>query len=132
MSSMTSKIDFAFIKFMVSDFEAIAQFYQRSLNLEVVRKIETPVCIELVMQLPDQTNGFCLILYKPLGDHAFDSCSLHGPLGFYVDNLDDAIDRCLRQGAVLEQGPFRAGGFRVAFLRDPESHALELLERVAV
>ncbi len=127
---MTNRISFAFVKFIVRDLENVSEFYQKSLELEIVRKIEAPVCIELVMRFPGQANGFCLILYKPLKDQSLQSCELHGPLGFYVDNLDDAVDRCLSHGAILEQSPFRAGGFRVAFLRDPEAHLLELLERV--
>lgn len=127
---MTNKISFAFFKFIVRDLEKVSEFYQNSLGLEIVRKIEAAICVELVMRFPGQANDFCLILYKPLKDQALQSCGLHGPLGFYVDNLDDAIDRCLRHGAILEQDPFHAGRFRVAFLRDPEAHVLELLERV--
>jgi catechol 2,3-dioxygenase-like lactoylglutathione lyase family enzyme len=53
-----------------------------------------------------------------------------GRLVILVDNVDDLVDRLAEQGALIEREPRDDDSteFRVAFVRDPNGHVLELRE----
>jgi lactoylglutathione lyase len=121
---------FAFVKFVVRDLHAMRAFYERALQLVAVRTIDTPAITEILMRPQGETEGFCLVLYKSRDDRAVTLGDAHGPLGFYVESASDAFENALREGAAPLKAPFEISGLRVAFVRDPEGHELEFLERL--
>ena len=51
-------------------------------------------------------------------------------LAFHTADLGAALERVLGAGATLERAPYLTpGGARVAFVKDPDGHRLELVEK---
>jgi predicted enzyme related to lactoylglutathione lyase len=126
---MTS-VQFAFVKLVVRDLDAMSDFYQRALGLYPARTIDTDTITEIVMRPKGEENGFCLVLYKPKDGRQITIGNGHGPVGLYVKDADEAFENALREGASLQQEPFNVAGLRVAFVNDPEGHELEFLARL--
>jgi lactoylglutathione lyase len=55
----------------------------------------------------------------------------YGHIAIGVDDLDETLARLKEQGIEPEREPYRVreGGSRLAFVRDPDSYRVELIER---
>jgi predicted enzyme related to lactoylglutathione lyase len=126
---MTS-VQFAFVKLVVRDLDAMSGFYQRALNLYPARTIDTDTITEVIMRPKGEGAGFCLVLYKPKDGREITTGNAHGPVGLYVTDADEAFENAIREGASPLQKPFNVAGLRVAFVNDPEGHELEFLARL--
>lgn len=119
-----------FMKFVVADLEAMADFYSRAFGLVVAQTIDLPDIRELVLRRAGDETGFSLILYwnkaAALGD-SVEIGSGHGPLGLYVRDVDAAYNWAVAQGAQPHRPPWNSGTMRVAFVLDPEGRELELI-----
>ncbi len=124
-----ASVQFAFVKFVVRDLDAMLGFYQRALDLHPTRTIETDTITEIIMRPRGEESGFCLVLYKPKDGGAITVGNGHGPVGIYVKDADEAFENAIREGASAQQKPFNVAGLRVAFVNDPEGHELEFLAR---
>jgi len=118
---------FAFVKLIVDDVEGAVDFYARVLGLTVSQTIDLPGLIEKVLTKPGQQGGASLILYHHKDRRPLTLGDAHGPVGFYVRDVDAAYAHALAQGATPHREPFDAGTLRVAFILDPEGHEVELL-----
>ncbi len=125
---MTS-VQFAFVKLVVRDLDAMSGFYQRALDLYPARTIDTETVTEIIMRPKGEENGFCLVLYNPKDGREIKIGNAHGPVGLYVKDADAAFANAIREGASPLQKPFNIAGLRVAFVNDPEGHELEFLAR---
>lgn len=121
-------VQFAFVKLVVRDLQAMSDFYQRALDLYPTRTIETGTATEIVMRPNGVKSGFCLVLYKPANNPNITIGNGHGPVGVYVENADEAFALAIREGATPKQEPFEVPGLRVAFVEDSEGHELEFLQ----
>ena len=52
----------------------------------------------------------------------------HGPVGFQVDDIDAAHEQALAAGAERLTGIFDVGPVKVAMLKSPEGHEIELVQ----
>lgn len=118
---------FAFVKLIVSDLHGAADFYGRVLGLVVAQTIETEVLVEHILAKPGQKGGANLILYQHKDGRALTLGDAHGPVGFYVRDVDATYAHALGQGAQGHVEPLDAGDLRVAFILDPEGHEIELV-----
>jgi predicted enzyme related to lactoylglutathione lyase len=125
---MTS-VQFAFVKLVVRDLDAMSNFYQRALDLHPVRTIDTDTITEIIMRPKGEDAGFCLVLYKPKDGREIAIGNGHGPIGLYVKDTDEAFENAIHEGASPQQKPFNVTGLRVAFVNDPEGHELEFLSK---
>ena len=118
---------FAFCKVIVSDLDGAVDFYGRVLGLVVAQTIEMDDLAERIMAKPGQQGGANLILYQHKDGRSLTLGDAHGPVGFYVRDVDAAYAHALAQGAQGHREPFDAGTLRVAFILDPEGHEIELV-----
>ena len=51
----------------------------------------------------------------------------NGPIGFYLADVDDAYRRAMAAGAASLSPPRAGPGLKVAMVKDPEGHEIELL-----
>ncbi len=128
--AVASEIEFAFMKFVVHDLKAMTAFYECLLDLRVVRTIDAGTATEVVLRPAGNTQGFCLVLYKPTDEIVAVIGNRYGPLGIYVESADSAFAHAIAQGAVAQRSPFDVPGLRVAFVQDPEGREIEFLERL--
>ncbi len=115
----------------VNDMERAVAFYTEGLGLQVGRRFQSGF-VELLgagspIDLLLQAEGS-----RPLpGEAATRSFQRHWTpvhLDFVVDDIDAAVSRLLRYGAVLEQPVTDRVWGRIAGLADPFGHGLDLLE----
>jgi lactoylglutathione lyase len=118
---------FAFTKLIVSDLDGAVDFYARVLGLEVAQTIEMDDLAERILAKPGQQGGATLILYQHKDGRPLTLGDAHGPVGFYVRDVDATYAHALGQGAKGAREPFDAGTLRVAFILDPECHEIELV-----
>lgn len=118
---------FAFTKVIVRDLEGAVDFYGRVLGLDVAQVIEMDDLAERILAKPGQKGGANLILYQHKDGRALTLGDAHGPVGFYVRDVDAVYAHALAQGARGHRAPFDSGALRVAFILDPEGHEIELV-----
>jgi predicted enzyme related to lactoylglutathione lyase len=116
-----------FMKLVVSDMPGMADFYARALGLEVVQTIETATMTEQVLRRPGVTHGPVLMLYRHKDGRKVSVGNGHGPVGFYVRDVDAAYAHAVAEGAEPVHPPEDAGTMRFALLADPEGHELEFV-----
>jgi len=118
---------FGLMKFVVRDLAAMTHFYERALGLTVTRTIDLPHIVEKVMNFPGDGGVFGLVLYYNKDDREVDVGAGHGPLVFYVRDVDAAYAHAVSCGAAGDRPPFAIGEMRIAFVRDPEGRELEFI-----
>src|SRR5262245_27074529 len=90
---------FAFAKVVVSDLEGAVDFYARVLGLTVAQTIEMDDLAERILAKPGQQGGANLILYQHKDGRALTLGDAHGPVGFYVRDVDATYAHALSAGA---------------------------------
>jgi lactoylglutathione lyase len=118
---------YAFSKLIVSDLDGAVDFYARVLGLAVLQSIDMDELAERILGKPGQQGGANLVLYQHKDGRKLTLGDAHGPVGFFVRDVDTAYAHALTQGANAHREPFDAGTLRVAFILDPEGHEIELL-----
>ena len=125
--AFTPSARFGFVKFVVADLDAMCSFYERAFGLVVAQTIEMDDLAERILAKPGQQGGANLILYQHKDGRKLTLGDAHGPVGFYVRDVDATYAHALSQGAQGHREPFDAGTLRVAFILDPEGHEIELV-----
>lgn len=120
---------FAFMKFVVRDLDAMVAFYESALGLVVTHKMDVPSALEVVLSPATDDPGFSLVLYQHKDGREISLASSHGPLALFVADTDAAYASALAHGATSQAAPYTVSGIRVAFVADPEGHALEFLSQ---
>ena len=116
-----------FVKLIARDLPGMVAFYDRALGLTVAQTIENDDMMEKVLQKPGQQGGAQLILYHHKDGRELTLGDAHGPIGFYVRDVETAFAHAVAEGAKPYRPPFDAGAMRVAFVLDPEGHEIELI-----
>jgi lactoylglutathione lyase len=118
---------FGFVKLVVRDLDAMLDFYRRTLGLVVTQTVDTDTMTEKILGKPGAQGGASLILYRHKDGREITLGNAHGPVGFYVRDVDAAFAHAVAEGAKPDREPFDAGTMRVAFVLDPEGREIELV-----
>lgn len=116
-----------FVKLVVEDLPSMQAFFEDVLNYRVNRTIEFPEITELMMTKGGADGGFTVVLYFNKDGRKLTLGDAHGPLGFYVRDVDAAFAHAVSCGARIKRPPFDAGSMRVAFVLTPEGHEIEFI-----
>ena len=127
VATATPSVTLGFVKLVVRDLGAIAGFYERALGLHVAQTIDNPTMTELILRKPGVTHGPVLILYGHKDGREVTVGNGHGPVGFYVRDVDSAYAHVVAEGGEPLHPPDDAGTMRFALVADPEGHELELI-----
>jgi lactoylglutathione lyase len=117
----------AFMKLITNDVEQAEAFYTGALGMARTTQMERPGFREIMVASPG--GGFTLVLFQWTDGRALEHGSRHGPLGFITQDFDASLNQAVAHGATLERGPFAFPGAKVAFLKSPEGHEIELMWR---
>jgi predicted enzyme related to lactoylglutathione lyase len=120
-------VTFGFVKLVVRDLAGAADFYKRALGLHVAQTMDSPVMTEHVLRKPGSDSGPMVMLYHWKDGREITVGNGHGPVGFYVRDVDAAYAYAVGQGGQPHREPFDAGTLRCAFVLDPEGHEIELI-----
>ncbi|WP_215227579.1 VOC family protein [Erythrobacter sp. 3-20A1M] len=117
----------AFYKIFVADLDRAAAFYAQCLGFSEQRRVDAGPFEEVILT-PAQT-GAALVLCRWSDGRALENGNAHGPVGFYVGQLDSTMEQMKGAGATVTFGPVDFSGARMAILTDPDGHQLELIEK---
>ena len=116
-----------FFKLVVRDVDAMAAFYARAFGFEERRdRVKVPGIEEAMLTLLGEQ--FTLVLYHWTDGREIAIGSGHGPVGFLTDDVDAAYAHALTSGAQPLYAPFDMASMRIAFVRDPEGHEIEMIQ----
>jgi lactoylglutathione lyase len=117
-----------FFKLIVRDLDAMQAFYTKTFGFEERSRIALPTLEEVMLALPGEQ--FTLVLYRHTDDRAVEIGSGHGPVGFLTRDVDAAYAHALANGASDMAAPRDLGSMRLAFVKDPEGHEIEMIQFV--
>lgn len=121
-------IRLAFFKLNVPDMDAALAFWRDGFGFAVTQTFDEPEFLEHIMALPGQEAGPSLLLVRYTDGRDVTSGPGHGPVGFEVDDIAATHERALAAGAEPLTGVFAVGPVRVAMLRSPQGHEIELVQ----
>lgn len=118
----------SFFKLNVSDLESALAFWRAAFGFEVTTSFDEPEFREHVLALPGQDGGPSLMLvqYKDGRDVAVGPG--HGPVGLVCSDIQASHDHALACDAEKMTGVFEAGGVKIALLKSPQGHEIELVQ----
>ena len=124
----TPQVRLGFFKLNVSDMEPALAFWQGAFGFEVSATFDEPEFYEHVLALPGQDMGPNLMLVEYKGGRDASVGPGHGPVGLVCDDIRASFDHALACGAEKLTEVFEAGGVRIAMLRSPQGHEIELVQ----
>ena len=118
----------AFFKLNVPDMKAALAFWSAGFGFAITQTFDEPEFLEHILALPGQETGPNLRLVRYKDGRDVTPGSGHGPVGFQVDDIDAAHEQALAAGAERLTGIFDVGPVKVAMLKSPEGHEIELVQ----
>ena len=118
----------AFFKLNVPDLELATAFWREAFGFAVTATFDEPQFREHILALPGQEAGpsLMLVAYEDGRDVAVGPG--HGPVGLICDDIQASHDRALACEAEKLTGVFEAAGVRIALLKSPQGHEIELIQ----
>ncbi|MGI8461367.1 MAG: VOC family protein [Solirubrobacterales bacterium] len=115
--------------YRIGEIDRSVAFYE-ALGFEERRRM--PIrdeAINIFMGLPG--DGDRLELTYNHGVAEYDHGTAYGHIAITADDLDATLERLAGEGIEPERPPYRVreGGSRICFVRDPDGHRVELIER---
>ena len=117
-----------FFKLNVADMEPALAFWQGAFGFEVRSTFDEPEFFEHVLALPGQDGGPSLMLVRFKDGRDVTVGPGHGPVGLVCEDIEASHDRALACDAEKVTDVFEAGGVKIALLRSPQGHEIELIE----
>ena len=119
----------------VGDLERSIAFYTEVLGMHVLRRKDYPegrFTLAFVGYGPED-EGAVIELTHNWDTQSYELGNGFGHIAIAVDNIFAACERIRERGGVItrEPGPMKHGTTVIAFVRDPDGYAIELIERQA-
>lgn len=119
-------VDFMFTKLIVNDLDRAVEFYSGVFGLVEMHRLEAEITgrkVSEVVFMPTAEGGpmFVLARFHDRAGPATDETIL----GFAAQDLDALLERANTFGGVVASQT-SGGGFRHAFLLDPEGHLIQI------
>ena len=121
-------IRLAFFKLNVADMDAALAFWSAGFGFAIAQTFDEPEFLEHILALPGQEDGPNLLLVRFNDGRNVTPGPGHGPVGFQVDDIEAAHEQALAAGAERLTGVFDVGAVKVAMLKSPEGHEIELVQ----
>jgi lactoylglutathione lyase len=108
-------------------------FYTEVLGMTLLRTSENPAYKYTVafVGYGDESSGAVLELTYNWGVETYDMGTAFGHIALEVDDVYAACDSIRQRGGVIsrEPGPVKGGTTEIAFVRDPDGYAIELIQK---
>jgi len=117
-----------FFKLNVPDLDAALAFWHGAFGFEVMMSFDEPEFRERVLALPGQPAGPSLMLVQYKDGRDVTVGPGHGPIGFTCTDIRASHDHALACDAEKMTDVFEAGGVKIALLKSPQGHEIELVE----
>jgi catechol 2,3-dioxygenase-like lactoylglutathione lyase family enzyme len=117
-----------FFKLNVPDLEQATMFWREAFGFAVTGRVDEPVFLEHIMTLPGQDSGPNLMLVQYKDGRDVTVGPGHGAVGLICDDIEASNDRALMCNAEKVLDVFEAGGVKIAVLKSPQGHEIELIQ----
>lgn len=119
----------------VGNLEKSIAFYTEVLGMKLLRQSENPeykYTLAFVGYGDENSNAVLELTYN-WGVDSYDLGSAFGHIALEVENVYEACDKIRAKGGVIsrEPGPVKGGTTEIAFVRDPDNYAIELIQKKA-
>ena len=115
----------------VGDLDRSVDFYTRVLGMRLLRRLDFPEgkFTLAFVGYGDETRDTVLELTYNWGVAAYELGTGFGHLALEVDDVHAAVEDIRAKGGVIhrEPGPMNAGTSIIAFVKDPDGYAIELI-----
>ena len=117
----------------VGNLEKSIAFYTEVLGMKLLRQSEnTEYKYTLAfVGYGDESEHTVLELTWNWDTDSYDLGNAYGHIALEVENVYDACDKIRAKGGVIsrEPGPVKGGSTEIAFVRDPDNYAIELIQK---
>ncbi|MDX5406862.1 MAG: lactoylglutathione lyase [Chromatiaceae bacterium] len=117
----------------VGNLEKSIAFYTEVLGMKLLRQSENPEYKYTLafVGYGDETENTVLELTYNWDTDSYDLGTAFGHIALEVDNVYEACDKIRAKGGVIsrEPGPVKGGTTEIAFVRDPDNYAIELIQK---
>ncbi|HEX5791808.1 MAG TPA: lactoylglutathione lyase [Rheinheimera sp.] len=119
----------------VGNLEKSIAFYTEVLGMKLLRQSEnTEYKYTLAfVGYGDESENTVLELTWNWNTDSYDLGNAYGHIALEVENVYEACDKIRAKGGVIsrEPGPVKGGTTEIAFVRDPDNYAIELIQKKA-
>lgn len=116
----------------VGDLDRSISFYQDVLGMRLLRRSDNEQYQYTLafMGYDDMANSTVLELTYNWGVESYDLGGAFGHIAIEVDNVYTACEKIKSLGGVIsrEPGPVKGGTTEIAFVKDPDGYAIELIQ----
>ncbi|WP_430456059.1 lactoylglutathione lyase [Rheinheimera sp.] len=117
----------------VGDLQRSISFYTEVLGMSLLRTSDNPEYQYTLafVGYGDEASGAVLELTYNYGVTSYDNGNAFGHIALEVENVYSACDLIRARGGVIsrEPGPVKGGTTEIAFVRDPDNYAIELIQK---
>jgi len=119
----------------VGNLEKSIAFYTDVLGMKLLRQSENAEYKYTLafVGYGDEREHAVLELTYNWGTEQYDLGNAFGHIALEVENVYEACDKIRAKGGVIsrEPGPVKGGTTEIAFVRDPDNYAIELIQKKA-
>lgn len=119
----------------VTNLERSLAFYTEVLGMKLLRTSENPEYKYTLafVGFSDESEGAVLELTYNWGVDSYELGTAYGHIALEVDDIYAACELIRAKGGVIsrEPGPVKGGTTEIAFVRDPDNYAIELIQKKA-
>jgi lactoylglutathione lyase len=119
----------------VTNLERSLSFYTEVLGMKLLRTSENPEYKYTLafVGFSDESEGAVLELTYNWGVDSYELGTAYGHIALEVDDIYAACELIRAKGGVIsrEPGPVKGGTTEIAFVRDPDNYAIELIQKKA-
>lgn len=119
----------------VTDLQRSIDFYTQVLGMKLLRQSDNPEYKYTLafVGFGDESAGAVLELTYNYGVDHYELGTAFGHIALEVDDIYQACTEIKARGGVVsrEPGPVKGGTTEIAFVRDPDNYAIELIQKKA-
>lgn len=124
--SDTSPALFTFVKLTVSDIDAATRFFVEGFGMTHSDTVDTPQFREHM--LTGKKGSATIVLFYWKDGRAVDIGNGYGPIGMITRDLEADLARAIAAGATQKGETTSFGAARIAFVRTPAGHEIEIMQ----
>lgn len=117
----------------VGNLEKSIEFYQSILGMRLLKRSDNEQYKYTLAFLgyDEIENSTVLELTYNWGVESYDMGEAFGHIAVEVDDVYEACDKIKAQGGIVtrEAGPVKGGTTEIAFIKDPDGYAIELIQK---